>query len=101
MFIMFNENVDKFFLRTKIRHINNAAKSILVPTIEFNLPEKSKVLLFLSDSDGNNIFTLINNEYLNKGLYSKDIDFSNLPDGNYCFNLITDYTTEKREIHLS
>ncbi len=56
-------------------------------TIRFDLPEESKVTLKIINLLGQEVFTIIDNEKMNPGSYSKFIDLSNLPSGIYFYKL--------------
>ena len=85
-------NGQNFFIRTKINNQKpkNETKPKLDSTVEFNLPDNSKVNLFLSDKNGNVLFTIVKDKFLRKGYYSKKFDFTKLPVGLYYYKLKTD-----------
>lgn len=102
---MENQNLlnGKFFMRTKL--YNNFSESNsdniqLKPAIEFNLPYNSKVSLFISDVDGRQVVTLINNKYLKKGFHQKELDLANLPGGEYFYKLETESNNEVKKLQL-
>ena len=82
-------NGQNFFIRTKINNQKpkNVSKPKLDSTVEFNLPDNTKVNLFLSDKNGNVLFTIIKDKFLQKGYYSKKFDFTKLPVGLYYYKL--------------
>jgi hypothetical protein len=94
-------NEQNIYIRTKIN--NNSPKDILNPkldsTVEFNLPDNSRVNLFLTDTNGN-IISIINNKYLRKGRYSKKFDFTKLPIGKYYYKLKTELDEFTKELKL-
>lgn len=93
-------NSGKFFLKTKIFNKIEEISKCLAAAVEFNLPYNGKVQLILSEKNGRMIYTLIDNEYLNKGHYSKEFDISNIPRGDYFYKFKTGDIEQTRELKL-
>lgn len=93
----------KFFVRTKLyQHLSGAdSESIkLSPAIEFNLPDNSNVSLVIADHDGRKVLTLIDNEFMQKGFYHRDVDFSRLPVGEYVYKIETKSDSQSKNLKL-
>ncbi|MFA5404380.1 MAG: hypothetical protein WC358_05560 [Ignavibacteria bacterium] len=95
-----NSTTNRFFLKTKIYNKIEEISKCLGAAVEFNLPSNGNVNLVLIDKDGRMIYTLIDNEYLRKGLYSKQFDISNIPGGDYVYSFKTKNIEQTRELKL-
>jgi len=95
-----NSTKNRFFLKTKIFNKIEEISKCLGAAVEFNLPSNGKVNLVLSEKSGNMIYTLIDNEYLRKGFYSKEFDISNIPGGEYLYKFKTKSIEQTRELKL-
>jgi hypothetical protein len=95
-----NTKNGKFFLKTKILNKIEQISNCLAAAVEFNLPTNSRVNLVLSEKNGRMIYTLIDNEFLTKGVYSKEFDISNIPRGDYMYKFKTKNIEQTRELKL-
>lgn len=95
-----NFKTNRFFLKTKIFNKLEEISKCLGAAVEFNLPSNSRVNLVLSDKNGRMSYTLINNEFLKKGFYSKEFDVSNIPGGDYMYKFKTKSIEQTRELKL-
>jgi len=94
---------DVLFVRTALYNKiseQNANEVQLRPAIEFNLPSNSKVSLLISDVNGRKVVTLINNKYLKKGFHFRELDFSNLPGGEYYYKIETENNNQIKKLQL-
>jgi hypothetical protein len=94
---------NKLFIRTKLYYTlmsADAGKAQLRPAVEFNLPYSGKVSLIISDINGRKVITLINNKYMEKGYYCRELDFSNLPGGEYYYKFDTDANNCVKKLQL-
>lgn len=102
---MENHNLynDELFVRTTSYNRmseQNVNEVQLRPAIEFNLPYNSKVSLLISDVNGRKVVTLINNKYLKKGFHFRELDFSNLPGGEYYYKIETKNNNQIKKLQL-
>ncbi len=102
---MENHNLynDELFVRTALYNKmseQNITEVQLRPAIEFNLPSNGRVSLLISDINGRKVVTLINNKYLKKGFYSRELDFSNLPGGEYYYKIETENNNQIKKLQL-
>lgn len=95
-----NSKSNRFFLKTKIFNKIEEISQCLAAAVEFNLPSNGKVNLILSDKNGRMICTLIDNEFLKKGIYSKEFDVSNIPRGEYLYKFKSKSIEQTRELKL-
>lgn len=97
-----NTDLKNFFVRTKLfQRISDKMNNFkLSPSIEFNLPYNTKVSLILSDRNGNDVLTLIDNEYFKKGFYNKEIDSSLLQEGEYKYRIVTENYTQSKVLKI-
>jgi hypothetical protein len=95
-----NKKTGKFFLKTKILNKIEEISKCLAAAVEFNLPTTGRVNLVLSEKNGRMIYTLIDNEFLKKGIYSKEFDISNIPRGEYLYRFKTKNIEQTRELKL-
>jgi hypothetical protein len=58
------------------------------------------VNLVLSDKNNGIVYTLIDNEFLIKGIYSKSFDISSLPGGDYFYKFTSKSIEQTRELKL-
>jgi hypothetical protein len=63
-------------------------------TLKYALPESTSANIILYDLNGQIIKTLMNNEYLQNGIYQKTCDIANLPKGLYLVRFTTNYSTK-------
>jgi hypothetical protein len=89
-----------FFLKTKIFNKIEEISKCLGAAVEFNLPSNGRVNLVLSEKNGKMIYTLIDNEFMEKGLYSKEFDISNIPGGDYLYKFKSKSIEQTRELKL-
>jgi hypothetical protein len=99
---MRNLNLDsnRFFIRTKTLHNQEKFSTNLGAAVEFNLPDNGNVNLVLSEKNGAVICTLVDNEFLMKGFYLREIDLSNIPGGDYLYKFKTKSIEQTRELKL-
>ncbi|MCB0730038.1 MAG: T9SS type A sorting domain-containing protein [Ignavibacteriae bacterium] len=72
-----------------------------VTNINFSIPEASEISLRIYNSLGQQVSTVINKEYLNKGNYTYKFNAVNLPSGVYMYTLESDFgITSKKMIVL-
>lgn len=91
---------NEFFLKTRIfNKIEEISKS-LGAAVEFNLPSNSRVNLVLSDKNSGAVYTIIDNEFLIKGVYSKTFDVSSIPGGDYLYKFTSKRIEQTRELKL-
>lgn len=95
-----NTKSNGFFLKTKIINKIEEISKCLAAAVEFNLPSNGRVNLVLSEKNGRMIYTLIDNEFLKKGVYSKEFDISNIPRGEYMYRFKTKNIEQTRELKL-
>lgn len=95
-----NTKTGKFFLKTKIFNKIEEISKCLAAAVEFNLPYNGRVNLVLSEKNGRMIYTLIDNEFLKKGVYSKEFDISNIPRGDYTYKFKSKNIEQTRELKL-
>ena len=95
-----NFRTNKFFLKTKIFNKIEEISKCLGAAVEFNLPMNGRVNLVLADKNGRKHFTLIDNEFLRKGVYSKEFDISTLPKGDYLYKFKSNNIEQTRELKL-
>lgn len=95
-----NAKPERFFLKTKIFNKIEEISHCLATAVEFNLPSNGKVNLILSDKNGRMVCTLIDNEFLKKGIYSKEFDVSNIPRGEYFYKFKSKSIEQTRELKL-
>ncbi|MCX6164099.1 MAG: hypothetical protein NTU73_04440 [Ignavibacteriae bacterium] len=95
-----NFKTNRFFLKTKIFNKIEEISKCLGAAVEFNLPSNSRVNLVLSEKSGRMNYTLINNEFLKKGFYSKEFDVSSIPGGEYLYKFKTKSIEQTRELKL-
>ena len=95
-----NTNTGKFFLKTKIFNKLEEISKCLAAAVEFNLPSNGRVNLVLSDKNGRTSYKLIDNEFLKKGIYSKEFDISSIPRGDYMYEFKTKNIEQTRELKL-
>jgi hypothetical protein len=88
------------FIRTKIINNSDRFSSGIGSAVEFTVPKTGKVNLILSEKNGRKICTLINNEFLKKGFYLKELDLSNLPMGDYCYKLKSNNIEKTKELRI-
>lgn len=91
---------NEFFLKTKIFNKIEEISNCLAAAVEFYLPSNGKVNLVLSDKNGRKVYTLIDNEFLIKGMYSKSFDVSGIPKGDYLYKFKTKSIEQTRELRL-
>ncbi len=90
----------EFFLKTKIFNKIEEISRCLAAAVEFNLPYNGRVNLVLSDKDGRMKYKLIDNEFLKKGVYSKEFDISRIPRGEYMYRFKANNIEKTRELKL-
>lgn len=71
-----------------------------VTNINFNLPEDSKITLQVFDISGRLLATLINNETLNAGFYSKKFNGSDFSSGVYFYRIQSESFTSTKKMSL-
>lgn len=70
-------------------------------TIKFDLPEDSRVTLKIYNLLGQEVMTVINDQRMKAGRYSKDVNLSNLSSGVYVYRLETNgFTSIKKMIMI-
>ena len=95
-----NFKTNGFFLKTKIFNKIEEISKCLGAAVEFNLPKNGRVNLVLSEKNGRMAYTLIDNEFLKKGFYSKHFDISCIPGGDYYYKFKSKSIDETRELKL-
>ena len=76
---------------------NPANRSV---TIQYTLEQSGGVGLFLSDTRGKAIKTIIELKYHNKGIYTLPFDISNLTEGIYYFTIKSNYFTQSQRLSV-
>jgi hypothetical protein len=69
-------------------------------TIEFQLAMKCNVSLIIYDLHGREVATLVNNETMAAGSYTKLWNASSMASGVYIYQLLTDSFIESRKLIL-
>jgi len=95
-----NFRTNGFFLKTKIFNKIEEINKSLSAAVEFNLPSTGRVNLVLSEKNGKMNFTLIDNEILEKGFYTKEFDISSIPGGDYLYKFKSKSIEQTRELKL-
>jgi hypothetical protein len=101
--IALNLKPNRLFSQTKLYY--NPMKTErdvleLKPAIDFYLPDSGHVSLVITDCDGRRVITLIDNEFLRKGFYHKELDYRGLPKGNYRYELSAGDESQQKEIMI-
>ncbi|KAA0211689.1 MAG: hypothetical protein OZ913_01275 [Ignavibacteriaceae bacterium] len=95
------ENLDNH-LNSLYKYCNPA--NIDNPKIEYSvqiyIPYRASVYLYFEDSENRVIFNIINGEILNEGIYSKNVDLSELPGGVYHYVILINGEKYKKTLYL-
>ncbi|MBP9095175.1 MAG: T9SS type A sorting domain-containing protein, partial [Ignavibacteria bacterium] len=68
--------------------------------ITFALPQSGNVTLAVYDNSGKIVQTLVNNENMSSGTYTKDFNAVNLSSGVYYYKLVTNSFSETKKMLL-
>ena len=95
MQITHTQGFEHFPLKFRLEQ-NYPNPSLGITTINYCLPNRTKVRIVLTDCNGKIIYKLVAEEQ-EAGMYSVELNTVNLPTGTYCYQLIAGnhYETKK------